>query len=164
MQECTNCHKEKSFDDFRRASKVKDGHQAECKECRSEKDKPYREQNKLKAREYRRTHKKIIAEQRKRRYLANLEKHKDQQLKRAFGITLEEYDALLLKQKGVCMICGKPESKRKLSVDHDHKTGRVRGLLCNHCNRLLGDAYDNIKILQSAISYLQLAQVQKEAA
>ena len=49
------------------------------------------------------------------------------------------------------MICGKDE---KLVVDHDHKTGKVRGLLCNHCNRGLGHFRDNVKFLEDAVKYL----------
>lgn len=48
-----------------------------------------------------------------------------------------EYDRLLTKQNGVCAICGRPPKTRKLHIDHDHKTGRIRGLLCVRCNRAL---------------------------
>lgn len=61
-------------------------------------------------------------------------------------------------QNGVCAICGNGETskrQRSLSVDHDHETGAVRGLLCNRCNPMLGYARDDIAILQAAISYLQ---------
>ena len=46
-----------------------------------------------------------------------------------------EYDRLLARQGGVCLICGRPPQTRRLHVDHDHKTGRIRGLLCMPCNR-----------------------------
>jgi hypothetical protein len=77
-------------------------------------------------------------------------------LKRSYNITLEDYDELLLKQKNCCAICGKHQSNltRTLFVDHCHTTGKVRGLLCHHCNILLGNAEDNITVLESAISYL----------
>lgn len=79
------------------------------------------------------------------------------------GFTPEEYDALLAKQNGVCAICHRPEeahsswsSKTKpLSVDHDHVTQKVRGLLCCHCNRLLGAAKDNVETLLAAVDYLR---------
>ena len=51
-----------------------------------------------------------------------------------YGLTLLEYSSLLKKQKSVCAICGRRENKKNLAVDHDHKTGRVRGLLCFRCN------------------------------
>ena len=60
-------------------------------------------------------------------------------LKALYGISLEQYDELLAKQKGVCAVCFRGNSPRKwLDVDHDHVTGKVRGLLCTPCNRSLG--------------------------
>lgn len=54
-------------------------------------------------------------------------------------LTVEEYDEMLLEQEGVCWICKRaPKSNRRLSVDHDHDTGQVRGLLCTKCNTTLG--------------------------
>lgn len=74
---------------------------------------------------------------------------------REYGITHDEYVALLEEQGGVCAICGDGgEGSRSLSVDHDHVTGAVRGLLCNRCNPMLGYARDNIAVLRSAIMYL----------
>jgi hypothetical protein len=71
-----------------------------------------------------------------------------------YGITPEEYDALLRLQNGVCKICGRTAGKRRLSVDHDHATGVVRGLLCNPCNVALGLLDENPETLRSAIRYL----------
>lgn len=60
-------------------------------------------------------------------------------LKRKYGITLAEYDQMLEEQHGVCAICGGADpSGRRLAVDHDHETGKVRGLLCTSCNTRLG--------------------------
>lgn len=59
-------------------------------------------------------------------------------LKRLYGITMEEYEAMWKRQGGKCAICGVSENGRKLSVDHSHKTGKVRELLCQHCNVVLG--------------------------
>jgi hypothetical protein len=76
-----------------------------------------------------------------------------------YGITGEEYEAILKAQGGVCYICEQPPRSKRLAVDHDHdKTGResVRGLLCRRCNhRLLGSAHDATAILKRAISYLE---------
>ena len=65
-------------------------------------------------------------------------------------------DKLILEQNNSCAICGVLESKcsKKLHVDHDHKTGIVRGLLCSRCNAMIGMAKDEIGILIEAISYL----------
>lgn len=64
-------------------------------------------------------------------------KTRDAYLRRAYGITLEEYEYLASLNEGCCWICGAPPKSRPLHVDHDHKTGRVRGLLCWACNRAL---------------------------
>jgi hypothetical protein len=58
----------------------------------------------------------------------------EKELKREFGITVEQYRKMLEHQGGKCATCGHPPKIRRLSVDHDHKTGRVRGLLCGICN------------------------------
>lgn len=76
---------------------------------------------------------------------------------REYGITHDEFLALLEAQGGVCAICGNSEDSkgiRQLGVDHDHKTGMIRGLLCNRCNPMLGYARDDIAVLQAAIVYL----------
>ena len=59
-------------------------------------------------------------------------------LKFHYSMTLEQYDKMFEEQNGNCAICGLPELMRRLSVDHDHKTGVVRGLLCSSCNTKLG--------------------------
>ena len=82
----------------------------------------------------------------------------NQFLKNKFGIDRQTYDDMLELQNGVCAICGTsdPGYKRGAwSVDHDHRSGKVRGLLCNHCNLLLGHARDSIENLRRAIDYLK---------
>jgi DNA-directed RNA polymerase subunit RPC12/RpoP len=75
-------------------------------------------------------------------------------LMRAYGITVAQYEALLVAQGGACAICGGRRGY-KLAVDHDHKTGRVRGLLCKLCNgRILPAARDRVDVLQAAVEYL----------
>lgn len=72
-----------------------------------------------------------------------------------YGINLVQYDKMLSEQAGLCAICGKTNGNKRLAVDHDHKTGQVRGLLCTTCNHMLGQADDNIIILEKGIKYLQ---------
>lgn len=72
------------------------------------------------------------------------------------GITEAEYDRLLAVQGGGCAICGNPPKTRRLHVDHDHKTGAVRGLLCFRCNRALPN-YVGADWLRLAIDYLERA-------
>jgi len=89
------------------------------------------------------------------------EKKRGYRYKTAYGITLEEYNRLLLSQQGVCGICFLPEvflnkegQPKHLVVDHDHHTNKVRGLLCHTCNLLLGYCKDNKVLLANAIKYL----------
>lgn len=80
----------------------------------------------------------------------------------AYGLTAADYESMLAEQGGVCACCGQPETARhrsgtlfQLAVDHDHDTGRVRGLLCAVCNRalgLLGDSADRVRAL---VGYLE---------
>jgi hypothetical protein len=79
------------------------------------------------------------------------------QFKRKYNITLDFYNSMLSTQKNVCAICGGnhiQKNRKYLYVDHCHKTGKVRGLLCMKCNSLLGYANDNVDILKSSIDYL----------
>lgn len=80
--------------------------------------------------------------------------------RRRYGISIDDYNTLFQTQNGCCAICKRPESEvvntkyKHLHVDHCHKTGNVRGLLCPKCNALLGSAVDSVDILSSAIVYL----------
>jgi len=96
-------------------------------------------------------------------YTWRTKEHSDNyRLSKKFGISLEEYNTMLKKQHGVCAICTKEEviktkkgNFRKLAVDHDHITGKVRGLLCSNCNTSLGGFQDDIKTLEKALKYLK---------
>src|SRR5574341_847409 len=74
-------------------------------------------------------------------------------LKADHGLTIEQFNLLVAAQGGKCAICGVTPSKR-LVVDHDHSTRKVRGLLCDNCNLMLGQARDSRSVLAAAISYL----------
>lgn len=71
-----------------------------------------------------------------------------------YGITNQDYSILLNNQNGVCAICGEDPGDRRLSIDHDHQTGRIRGLLCRNCNSGIGLLKDNAQILARASHYL----------
>jgi hypothetical protein len=81
-------------------------------------------------------------------------------IRRHHGISLEDYDMMFAKQKGLCACCGKPETSKKrkdrcsLSIDHDHKTGKVRQLLCHRCNVVLGLVYENPTLCELLRSYI----------
>jgi hypothetical protein len=81
--------------------------------------------------------------------------YRRENLKKRYNISLEEYDGMLVEQGFVCAICGKECRKNMyLSVDHDHETGLVRGLLCDDCNNGLAKFFDDVTLLQKAIEYL----------
>jgi len=77
---------------------------------------------------------------------------KKSSLRRFYGLTLEQYDALKEKQGGVCAICGRDG---RLNVDHIHGTKTIRGLLCRGCNCGLGNFGDSVELMQRAIVYLK---------
>ena len=79
-------------------------------------------------------------------------RRRNDELKSTYGITEDDYNAMVSEQEGACKICSKKFCR--LYVDHDHKTGNVRGLLCHSCNVGLGHFFDNISTLTNAIKYL----------
>lgn len=140
------------------------------------KAKKYREENKEKRQAYQREYdKKTYPIKKEIRYIRvekwrkeNPDKWRDGILRRNFGISLIEYNEILLKQNNVCSICKKPEKDiykktgilKNLAVDHCHNAElkgimKIRGLLCASCNNILGRCNDSIEILESAIEYLR---------
>lgn len=116
---------------------------------------------------YRKEHKEQIKKQQHDWYETKKEHVKAasrrSQLKRKYGLTIKQYNNLLNKQNGVCAICGKPETTiikgttSNLSVDHNHITGEIRGLLCIKCNVALGSFMvdkEGINLLLSATQYV----------
>lgn len=92
----------------------------------------------------------------KREYIKNRERYIDTEMKYKYGISLEQYKEKLKNQNHVCEICKNPnDSKRRFHVDHCHTTGKVRDILCNHCNRLIAACREKEEILLSSIKYLQ---------
>jgi len=117
------------------------------KEKFAAKSKAWREANPERAKENRRRNYELNKE-------SNLQYSKEYNLKKKFKLTLDEYQVLLNSQNNVCAICGNI-CTRSLAVDHNHNTGKVRGLLCNNCNRGLGHFKDNLENLKQAIVYLK---------
>ena len=133
---CRACGKVRPASDFHLHPNNKtDGLQSRCKQCNND--------------------------ARRQRRKTNPDLERDRHLRYTFGITLSEYNHLLTLQGGRCKICGsqEPGDKRMglFSLDHDHTTGKQRGLLCVHCNHGLGGFRDNIANLQAAVGYLREA-------
>lgn len=87
----------------------------------------------------------------------NVDRLKDWNLRKTYGININQYVSMLDSQDRKCAICATPFSdltQKQVHVDHCHETSRVRGILCSACNLMLGKARDNVDILKSAIEYL----------
>lgn len=140
MKRCSSCRCEKPESEFHRNQSRRDGLSAYCKTCNVDAQRKQYAENPESAR---------------KRYLKNPEAQKRRNYERMYGLTLERYNRMLLDQGGVCAICSQPcESRRSLSVDHNHDTGEVRGLLCCHCNRGLGSFRDRADLTDKATGYL----------
>jgi hypothetical protein len=150
MKFCKRCKKKKPISSFYlngyRRKNGTSGNRTDCKVCCNKISNDYRDANK-----------KRINSQRKRNYQKDKTKAIESNLKRYYGIDLIVYDQIFKNQKGRCKICFLHQLKfeRRFDVDHNHKTGKIRGLLCIRCNRGIGLLKDNIKILKRAIRYLQ---------
>jgi hypothetical protein len=141
----------------------------ECYECISIRSQKYRATNKEKMAAFnakRRSVEYRLEENKKRRdkYESNKEQRdyvRSLRYKSNYGINIEEYEELFKSQSGKCAICRKPSetinSSRRLAVDHDHKTGSVRGLLCSDCNTMLGHFDDDPKLCIKAATYIKKA-------
>lgn len=176
-KQCTKCKQFRSLDEFTNDKNTKDGLRSWCKKCVSDYSKKYHQVHKVekakyrkkyyqthktefakRGKEYNRIHKIELAERRKIYNQTEKEKFNRHRrsLKNKYGITLKQYDEMFEQQNEVCAICGGINiNGRRLGVDHNHKTGEIRALLCNSCNHIIGDAKENIIILQSAINYLK---------
>jgi hypothetical protein len=135
VKRCCTCHEWLPLDRYNKRINCWDGLQSICISCRSE------------------THKKLKE--------VDYTMGRKQHLKRKFNMTEEDYLQKYLDQGGVCAICGGPPNGvtkfymgNNFSIDHDHKTGEVRGLVCQSCNHGLGCFKDSPVLLQKAIDYL----------
>lgn len=141
---CSKCKIKKSTDKFYTDKRAKDKVCSQCKECmiNHRKTPIGKEVKKNATKRYQKT-------------LRGKEIKRGTRLKYEYGITLEQYDKLLESQGGVCAICGTdtPGGMGRFHIDHDHKTGKIRGLLCNKCNPLLGFHKKTIAMAYS-IGYL----------
>jgi len=123
---------------------------------------PYKDKQKNKECQarYRKEHAEELAEYYKRHDKSRPDKgsrsRRSSQMKYYYGISLEDYEEMESNQGCKCAICGKfNDTGKRLFIDHNHSTGKVRALLCGKCNSMIGYAYENIATLKSAIQYLE---------
>lgn len=126
---CPRCQRHKLLACFGRNRASHDGRTSYCRLCKQGYQRALRSETQLAS---------------ERRY----------QLRKLYGITLEEYDAMFEAQGGVCAICSKPPGWMFLDVDHCHVTDRVRGLLCRGCNHKISAFERHPEWLERALSYL----------
>ena len=151
MKTCKACKVEKPLDDFH-TYKIKgcSGYRGVCKPCDHKKQKAYYDENKDR-----------ITKNNKVRYLKNKAEgkiqayHKNRHLVKTYGITVGEWEDLFDAQGRSCAICKDGDIKGHWCTDHDHNTGKVRGILCQGCNTLIGMAKDHPQVLLDAKAYLE---------
>jgi hypothetical protein len=129
MKQCGKCGEQKPLSDFGKNRAKKCGINTKCKKC--------------------------VTQQSIESYRRNPNTKRRYTLMRQYGITLEDFEAMKESQKGCCAICNKPfKNSVDTCIDHCHNTGKVRGLLCNHCNRAIGLFKESQESMQNAITYL----------
>jgi hypothetical protein len=159
---CKVCGVSKLLTDFYVNAGNRDGRRPECKTCNLAAQKARRDANPQPGRErarawQRANRERYLATQRAyiesgRKGTANRKHH----LKKKYGLTVDEYDAMLALQGGGCAICGRsPRDDISLHVDHCHDSNAVRGILCFQCNNGLGDFGHNAALLEIAAQYLK---------
>jgi Recombination endonuclease VII len=159
-KKCSKCHSVKLLTEFNKDKAHSDGFYSQCKKCR------HLAREKLISEIGKEANRKIEKE-RLDKHLSNPKnaiKLQETSWKRLNIIfTVNDYNTMLEKQNGVCAACHKPETRvdyrngkvSKLAVDHCHKTGKVRGLLCHKCNSGIGLFNENIELMLKALEYLK---------
>ncbi len=161
MKKCAGCFQLISVTNYYKDRHHEDGFRSRCKDCQRIKDRL----------QYQRDREKelLVSQQYRLRNPDYLQKYRMQQGKherlalltyrQRHNLTIEEAEHIrMLRTKTYCMICGKPAKesrKERLCLDHDHDTGRLRGLLCDNCNTALGLLKDNVFFLEKATDYLK---------
>jgi hypothetical protein len=141
---CIDCGCRKALDQFPNCAATKDGKHSYCNACNRARVRKWYAENQDKVQAYNATNRERVS--------ARVRSNK---LLRDFGITPERYEDMVAQQHGCCAICGGEPGRRALAVDHCHKTGQVRGLLCDSCNKALGFVKDNVETLFAMIVYLE---------
>ena len=148
IKKCKKCKTNKNLSEFYRDKLKQDGRVDTCKVCASVYYRKHYQLNKDKYREWQIKNRNKDLEKYRKYY-------RDYQLKKNFNLTPEQYESMFDKQDRKCAICKREKSKSRMAVDHCHKTGKIRGILCLYCNRGLGLFQDDIELLKISIKYLK---------
>lgn len=170
---CSGCKTTKPINRFYKRRGRPCGYAAKCKDCRNQYHANYiktpKGQYSLKesSRKYWLKYGKEYSKDPAKRAIKNaavakyhksekgIQKRRDHHLRSKYGITIAEYNAIFESQNKSCAICGYQGENKNFHLDHNHQTGKVRGILCNPCNGALGLMRDNIETLEKAIQYLR---------
>lgn len=131
-KKCPVCKEVKLFSHYHGDKLRRHGVYPRCKQCRTAKN--------------------------KEKYWEDPKRSKNKNLLRRYGITLQQYEEMHSRQQGRCALCNRHETevgKRRLAVDHCHRTNKIRALLCGECNMGLGKFHDSQETLKKAINYLK---------
>lgn len=146
---CNYCGKWKTLSQFSLKRANRSGRRSQCKDC---------------AADAQRKRLKHLRETDHKMWHRHKRNTRDSELRTKVGITLADYEKAFAEQNGLCALCGKPETSpisnkkktvRSLAADHDHKTGRFRGLLCYRCNRGIGLLGDDPELMEKAAAYVR---------
>jgi hypothetical protein len=158
---CRVCLEDKPGVEFTQDRNKPDGRDTKCKACSA-----------IESRQYRVDHGDRVRLSQSRSYLRNYtETTRPYKLRKLYGLTRAQYDALSVAQNGVCAVCGNPETglanngtgaRKGLAVDHCHTTGTVRGLLCCECNKGIGSLKDDPVRLRAAADYIERHALREE--
>lgn len=152
LKVCTKCKQEKPLHFFgNQKTNTSTGKLPQCKTCTSQYKKDNRETRLQKNREYNLKNKDKVKKYRRLSLL-----------RRLYKLTEQDYDNMLLSQNNRCKICNTIPEKI-FHVDHCHTTGKVRGLLCEFCNRGLGQFRDNVNIMNKAIDYINIHKIERSS-
>jgi hypothetical protein len=142
MKTCNICGETKPLDKFSVLARGSMGRHPACKPCHNLQAKDY----------YMAKRDEILEIKREWRRRTGADR------RYSYGLDPEQYEAMVIMQDGRCAICERLPEDAVLRVDHDHSSGKIRGLLCRHCNLALGNMKDDITLLRKAIAYLEKHQ------
>jgi uncharacterized protein (DUF2461 family) len=165
-KECRICNDKKPISEFHRATGMRDGHRSECKSCSREKNRRNywkdRDAAIARVRKWRIENPEKYAALQRRTKERNRERvrinNRRGHLERKYGLSIEDFHFLRIVQDNQCALCGRTD-EQGLHVDHDHRTGRVRGLLCGKCNKAIGLLDEDPAVFAAAVTYLRRTQL-----
>jgi hypothetical protein len=159
MKRCNKCGETKPRSEFYAAAGCRDGLRGDCRACFATRARErYKDPEKRRiaierAKQWRKDNLDRARASRRARYAQTKDRARDQHLRRTFGMSTADYEAMLAAQGGVCAICLEPPNDGE-SLHVDHLDDRVRGILCVRCNNALGQLREDVEIAERAVDYL----------